>query len=346
MNNLTKLYSNHIADSNENLYLYFSLGECKYAINTNLVVEIMKLPHLEYPQKLPNNVVGLLNYNNFMINILDVRFYLDIKITPYSSLDHLLIVQTDEAIFGLLINRVDDIIPLEQSKIEHFPFSGEDDLIENIYHYKGFTLSMLNLYALENLVKKGVESSPIDIPSLFPQDEVSSYKLMQRALALEEKTRLDLSKNVFSQDKLISFSLNNNTYCINLEYVCEFLKTPVISPVPCTPDYITGLMTLRGDFVAVVDLKKFFDLSSKTVSEKNRVIVVETDEFKVGFLVDEIFSIIEIPEELIEQNSHGQQIGQSNQYIQCEVVFDDKLYTILDMKSVLSDEKFYIDEKN
>jgi len=252
-----------------------------------------------------------------------------------------MIIKTDEAIFGLLINKVEDIISLEQSKIEHFSFSGEDKLIEYLYHHNDITISMLDLYALENLLKKGVASSEIDIPSLFPQDDESRYKLTQRTSALEEKTRLDLSKNIFSQDKFISFSLNNNTYCINLEYVREFLKNPVISSIPCAPSYITGLMTLRGDFVAVIDIKKFLDFPSGAVSEKNRVIVVETDDFKVGFLVDEVFSIIEIPEELIEQHSHTQ----TNKYILCEVVFEDNVYTILDMKNILSDEKFYIDEK-
>ena len=307
------------------------------------MVEILKLPHLEYPQKLPNNVVGLLNYNNFTINILDIRFYLDIKITPYSASNQILIVKTDEAIFGLLINKVEDIISLDQSKIDRFSCSNDAQLIEYFYHHpKNGTISMLNLYTLEDILKKGVASAEIDIPSLFPTDDESRYRFMQRSMALEEKTRLDLSKNIFSQDKFISFSLNSNTYCINLEYVREFLKNSIITPIPCAPDYIVGLMTLRGDFVAVVDIKKFLNFSSDNFCDKNRVIIIEAPDFKVGFLVDEIFSIIEIPEELIDKQSHAQ----TNKDILCEVVFEDKLYTMLDMKNIISDEKLYIDEKN
>ena len=56
--------SNYI-EQKKNTHLYFQIGENKYAINTSNVLEIMKLPALDYPQKLPNNIIGLLKYNNF-----------------------------------------------------------------------------------------------------------------------------------------------------------------------------------------------------------------------------------------------------------------------------------------
>lgn len=341
MNNLSNLYNNEVADNSEPLYLSFTVGDCKYAISTNQVVEIMKLPHLNYPQKLSNNVVGLLNYNNFTINILDIRFYLDIKVTPYSISNQLLVVKTDESIFGLLINRVEDIISIEQSKIEHFPFSGEGKLIDFLYKNENESISVLDLFALENLLKKGVEPVDFDITTLFPQDDESRYKFLQRNQALVEKSKLDLAKNIFSQDKFISFSLNDSIYCINLEYIREFLKNCVVTPIPCAPDYVSGLMTLRGDFLTVVDMKKFLNLSYDGAYKKNRVVVMEATDFRIGIQVDEIFSIMDIPEELINQNSHHQ----LNKYILSEVVMDDKLYTILNMKTILSDERFFINEK-
>ena len=340
MNNLTKFYNNDILENNDNLYLYFTIGENKYAINTSRVVEIMKLPLLEYPQKLPNNAVGLLSYNNFTINVLDIRFYLDIKVTPYSLSNQLLVVKTDESFFGLIINKVEDIIQFDQGKIDHFSISNDDKLIDFLYHRDTETISAINLYGIENLLKKGVPSQDIDMLSLFPQDDESRYKLMQRNQGLIEKSNFNLVKNIFSQDKFISFSLNNETYCINLELVKEFLKNSLITQIPCAPDYIAGLMTLRGDFVTVVDIKKFLGLSSDVFSSKNRVIVVESSDYKIGLLVDEIFSIIDIPEELIEENSHNQ----VDKYILCELVLDDKFYTILDMKNILSDERFFIEE--
>ena len=93
--------SNYL-EQKKNTHLYFQIGKNSYAINTANVLEIMKLPALDYPQKLPNNIIGLLKYNNFVINIVDIRFYLNIEVTPYNSHHELLIVKTDEVIFGII----------------------------------------------------------------------------------------------------------------------------------------------------------------------------------------------------------------------------------------------------
>lgn len=359
MKNLTKFYNN-IFETNEDLYLYFKLGDSKYAINVKQVVEIMKLPLLDYPQKLANNAIGLLNYNNFTINVLDLRFYLNIKITPYSVSNQLLIVKTDETIFGLLIDKVEDIISFDQSKVEYFSSGGDEKIIEFMYKDEKETISAINLCSLENIIRQGVALSDIDIPSLFPHDDDSQYELMQRNQILQEKSNINLVSNIFSQDQFISFSLNESLYCINLEYVKEFLKNLSITKIPCNIDYIAGIIVLRGDFVTIINTKKFLGLENEGASNliesknsivnsdeanidssenKNNIIILEVPDYKVGFLVDEIFNIINIPEELIKTNSHSQ-----DKYILSEVLLEDKFYTILNIKNILSDEKFFVED--
>lgn len=344
MKDLTTLYKSNITEANENSYLYFNLGGNKYAINTLQVVDIMKLVQLDYPQKLANNVIGLLNYNSFTINVLDLRFYLDVKITPYSVNNQLLIVKTDESIFGLIIDKAEDIISLEESKIESFEVHGREKVIEFIYKKDNESISIINLTTLENIVKEGNFSSDVDIPSLFPTDDDSRYKLTQRSHALQEKANFDLFTDVFSQDRFISFSLDDSIYCINFESIKEFLKDYHITKVPCNLDYIAGIIALRGDFVSVVDTKKFLGLSDKSsyvnyTDAKNNIIIIETPDFKMGFLVDEIFAIINIPEDMKKRKSSG-----APKYIQGEVIMDNKLYTILDIKNILSDDRFFVEE--
>lgn len=334
-----------MADSSENLYLYFKMGDNKYAVNIKQVVEIMKLPLLDYPQKLANNVVGLLNYNNFTVNILDLRFYLNIKITPYSVSNQLLMVKTEETIFGLIIDKVEDIILLDTSKIERFTSNEEEKIIDFLYKDTNETISIINLSALESTIKKGVPASTIDIPSLFPHDDDSQYELIQRNQILQEKSNIDFAANIFSQDKFISFSLNQNLYCINLEYIKEFLKNVTITPIPCNQDYIEGIIVLKGDFVTVINTKKFLGIedtktdTTNTGDVRNNIIILEVSDYKIGFLVDEIFNIINIPEESIETNSNNQ-----NKYVLSELVLDEKFYTILNIKNILSDEKFFIED--
>ena len=167
---------------------------------------------------------------------------------------------------------------------------------------------------------------------------------MQRNKALLEKFEQNSLANIFSQDKFISFSLNDSLYCMHLECVKEFLKNYSITRIPCDLDYISGVITFRGDFVAIIDLKKFMELDGNDYifdynENKNSIIILETPDFKMGFLVDKIFSIIDIPEELIAKNSY-----KHNRYIQSEVLMDEKLYTVLNIKNILSDERLFVDE--
>lgn len=345
MNDLTESQNNNIFQDSEKQYLFFTLGDSKYALSISQVVEIMKLPMLEYPQKLANNIVGLLNYNNFTINILDLRFYLGINVTPYSVANQLIIVKTDESIFGLIIDKIGDIISIEQSQTEYFPVVSEEKVIDFLYKQESETISVINLNAIENIIKQGCASIDVNIPALFPHDDDSKYKMTQRNRALLEKFESNLVTNIFSQDKFSTFSLGQNIYCSNLEYVKEFLKNSPITKIPCNLDYIAGIITLRGDFVSIIDLKKFLnfgDIGANVDYEgnKNNIIVVEAFDYTIGLLVDEILNIMEIPEALINENPHN-----PNKYVLSEVVIEDKFYTILNMKDIFSDERLFIEEK-
>ncbi len=340
MMNVTKFYNNEVLDNSENSYLYFQLGGNKYAVKIHQVMEIMKLPALDYPQRLANNIIGLLNYNNFTINILDLRFYLNIKVTPYSVSNQLLVVRTDETIFGLIIDRVEDIFTVEESKIEHLSFVGDEQIVDFIYKNDLNSISIINLNVLESIIKQADFPCDADIQALFPNDDESRYKFMQRNQALQEKFRNDLATNIFSQDKFISFSIDNGIYCINLEYVKEFLKDVQITRIPCELDYISGIITLRGDFVTVINTSVFLGISSaeKQIAKAN-VVIVEAPDYSIGFCVDDIFSIIEIPEEVIENNSQ-----KHDKYILSEVILDEKLYSIINIKEVLADNRLYVED--
>lgn len=344
MTNLTAFYNNNRLEKSENLYLSFVIGESRYAIKIEQVVEIMKLPMLDYPQKLPNNIVGLLNYNNFTINVLDLRFYLDIKVTPYSISNQLLIIKTDESIFGLLIDKVEDIISPDTSRIDSFTLTVEQKIIEFMYKDEKGTISIINPNVVEEIIKTGTSKSDVDIPALFPNDDDSRYKMMQRSQALVEKEKFSLTTGIFSQDRFISFSLASNNYCISLEYVKEFLKKVDITSIPCDFDYIAGVIALRGDFITVINTKKFLQIEDENQEtpipeNKNNVIVLETPDYTIGFLVDNIYEIINIPEELIKKNIHKQ-----TKYNLSEVILENDLYIILDIKNILADEKLFIEE--
>lgn len=321
--------------------LYFSLNGNKYAIPLKNIVEVMKLPALDYPQKLPNNIIGLLKFNNLNINILDVRFYLDIPITNYSINNKLIVVKTDESIFGIIAENIENIINFENSKIERLPYVSENKIIDSLYHIDDMTVSILNMYSLEQILRQGVsEKTDIDIQKLFPTDEKSIEILNSRAKYLTTKMDSSIAQTSYTNDKFISFALNDSTYCINLKYIKEVTNKASIVPLPCVPDYIEGLMTVRGDFITVVNFKKFLNLSNTEYDKKTKVIIIDSEQYKLGFLVDEIYEILDIPEEVI----NNKKTSVEDSYIFSEIIKDNNIQLLINVDKILSDEKMFINE--
>lgn len=328
--------SNNWIEQKKNTHLYFQIGKNKYAINSDNILEIMKLPALDYPQKLPNNIVGLLKYNNFVINVLDIRFYLNIEVPPYTVHNELLIVKTDEIIFGIITDQVIGILPFDTAQMDAIPFVDNKMVIDSLYKYNQETIFIINIYAIENLLKQHDNHwSDVNIASLFPQDEASKSIMNKRTLAVADKSSLKLaSGELHAKNKYISFHLNNDSYCIALDYVKEVLKDTTITKVPGIPDFIEGIMNLRGDYITVINLKKFLGLEEGPLLDKKPVIIIKCNELKLALLIDKINELFEFQEnELIEQGDG---------YFTNEFIYNDTLYTILNIDKISSDKRIII----
>lgn len=328
--------NNNYLEQKKNTHLYFQIGDSKYAINTDNVLEIMKLPALDYPQKLPNNIIGLLKYNNFVINVVDIRFYLNIEVTPYNTHSELLIVKTDEVIFGIITDRIIGILPFNTALMDQIPFVDNKMIIESLYKKDNETIFIVNIYSLENLLKQHDAILPdTDILSLFPQDETSKQLLTKRATAIIEKNSLRLATGeLHAKNKYISFNLNNDHYCIALDFVKEVLKDTLIMKVPGTPDFIEGIMNLRGDYITVINLKNFLSLPNTTKTEKKPVVIIKCNELKLAFLIDKINELFEYQETTQEELPDS--------YYSMEFIFNDCLYTLLNVDKISSDKRIFI----
>lgn len=328
--------NNNYIEQKKNTHLYFQVGENKYAVNTENVLEIMKLPALDYPQKLPNNIVGLLKYNNFVINVVDIRFYLNIEVSPYNSNNELLIVKTDEVIFGIITDKVIGILPFETSQVDQIPFVDKNIIIESLYRSSNETIFIVNVYALEELLKHhDIETANCDMQALFPQDKNSKALMDKRMKDMTERSALRLaSGSGQAKNKYISLNLNNDFYCISLDYVKEIIKDVNITGVPGTPDFIEGIINLRGDYITVVNLKKFLGLPNNVIRDSKPVIIIRHNELQLGLLIDkinELFDFQELPQEMAPDS-----------YYECQFISGTSLYTVLNIEKLTSDKRIVV----
>jgi purine-binding chemotaxis protein CheW len=94
----------------------------------------------------------------------------------------------------------------------------------------------------------------------------------------------------------LAFRLAHETYAIETRFIREVYPLTELTPLPCTPAYISGIINIRGQILTILDMKKFLDLPEKGITNLNRVIVVREGDIALGILADEIIGIRNTPE--------------------------------------------------
>jgi len=95
--------------------------------------------------------------------------------------------------------------------------------------------------------------------------------------------------------EVLEFLLGRERYAVETEYVREVYPMKELTVLPCTPDFLLGIVNIRGEILPVIDVKKFFDLPGKGITNLNKVIVVRKDPMAIGILSDEVINTYAIP---------------------------------------------------
>lgn len=326
---------------NEDTYLLMGIGDILYAIDSESVLEIIKLVELDFPERLPRHIAGIIEYNSVIINIVDLRSLLNMPLKPYTIDSQILIIATDEMIFGLIVDEVIDIKKINRSFLHTAPYHSEHTFAKSIYTEGSQKITCLSLRAIEKAIKEALEdvSATSDLTGLMPQDINSHMLLKERSTRLSKKTDATTAYNLLKEkDQYITFFVGTTRYCMKIEHIKGFFKInhEKITRVPCVPKFITGLLNIKGDCIALIDLKSYFNEGEGVIAEKSIIIMPDAGEFKIGFVTDRVGESVHIPEEELAeyaQDSKGELI---------DYVCNDELYHILNIPQLLNNEKLYI----
>lgn len=137
--------------------------------------------------------------------------------------------------------------------------------------------------------------------------------------------------------QLVIFQLGGEEFGVDIMAVQEIIKMPEITPIPQAPEYVAGVINLRGKIIVVVSLGKKFDIQSCDKNEEYKVIVVELENQVIGMMVDSVSEVLRIPSSSVDPAPDIIKSGVSSNYIQGVGKLDDRLLILLDLRNVLSD---------
>ena len=133
--------------------------------------------------------------------------------------------------------------------------------------------------------------------------------------------------------QLVVFSLGKESYGVDIYRVREIIRVPVITRVPRAPEYVEGVINLRGGVIPVIDLRKRFGMEKGQESADRRIVVAELANQTVGMIVDGVSEVLEVDESEIDPPSEYV-ITVESEYI-TGIVKREKLIILLDLERVL-----------
>ena len=339
-----------ITHDTENLHLCFMLDNTTYALNAKYVLEVTTLPLINEPQRLPEYIIGILNYNDMFINVADIRKIFNLPKKKYELSNKVIIIKGDESLIAIIVDEVMDFFSAIPANIQRIMGENADNIVKTFYKLNDNVINIINIHQLEETIKKvHFEENKTNYFELFPQDEESICVLQKRRNEIAKQPQMNLETDVYGKDQYILFTISDHIYCINSLFVKELVspKNYPITKMPYTPKFIEGLINLKGNFYTVLNLKHYigFDGSSQTdnmkkdIKSDSKIIVVDSSELKLAFLVDDIVDIMNISSDHIEIKNDMQL---DNLYIKAEAYFDNNVYNILNVDKLINDKRLYI----
>ena len=156
---------------------------------------------------------------------------------------------------------------------------------------------------------------------------------------MNEERVLDTAATQDEVLQWVTYRLDQETYGINVMQVQEVLRYSEIAPVPGAPDYVLGIINLRGNVVTVIDTRARFGLIPGEITDNTRVVIIESEEQVVGILVDSVAEVVYLKASEIDSAPN---VGteESAKFIQGVSNRDGELLILVDLNKLLTEDEW------
>ena len=171
---------------------------------------------------------------------------------------------------------------------------------------------------------------------LTPEEKNKILKSRAKILAVESEKKAKAEEFI----QVVEFLLACEKYAVASEYVREIYPLKEFTPIPCTPPFVLGIINVRGQILSVINIKKFFDLPEKGLTDLNTVIILHSESMEFGILADAIIGVRNIVVSEL-QTSLPTLTGIREEYL--KGVTKERT-VILDAEKLLSDKSIVVHE--
>ncbi len=150
-------------------------------------------------------------------------------------------------------------------------------------------------------------------------------EVFDNIIELEEDTQ---------KDRYLTFLIGNECYGIEIKYITEIIGIQVITGIPELPEYVRGIINLRGKIIPVIDVRARFKKEAKEYNDRTCVIVVDIKDISIGLIVDSVAEVLTIPEQEIVDPPQVNRMN--NRYIKKIGKVGNAVKLLLDCEKLIS----------
>lgn len=140
------------------------------------------------------------------------------------------------------------------------------------------------------------------------------------------------------KSRYLTFSIGKETYGVEIKYVIEIIGIQTITEIPELPEYIKGIINLRGKIIPVMDVRLRFKKEPIEYNDRTCVIIVDINGTSIGLIVDKVAEVIIIPDQDIVEPPQMNK-GTKNRYIKNMGKVGDDVKLLLDCEKLLTEDE-------
>ncbi|MBC7217962.1 MAG: chemotaxis protein CheW [Candidatus Caldatribacterium sp.] len=300
----------------------FALENEEYAFPIEEVQEIIRYSKPTEVPDVPPYVKGVTHLRNAVLPIIDLRTMLGLPVSPIDEFTKVIVLRLKEKWLGLVVDRIHEVLRIQKSEIQKPPAFVEQSERGEI----------------SGIVRRGDRTIMVlKAASLFAE-EIASLG------GGEEKEEVTSARQE-SEMQYIVFRVDEEHYGVPIEEVREINRVATITRIPKSPEFLEGVMNLRGEVIPIVDLRKRFGLPQAIRNELTRIIVVEVGGGKTGFIVDAVEGVEKIPESAIAPVPDAVRSGEAGRFVERIAQKGEEVILILNMTRILTEEETQLMEE-
>ena len=255
----------------------FAIGKERFAIESLMVEEIIQMPEITLVPDMGEFVEGIFHLRESVIPVIRLGQRLSVKGKEVDSSCPVIIVRIHGVKVGLIVDQITEVYLIKETEVVEPPI----------------TLNPKQMDQLQGVIKLE-RGEKTQIVMLLKLEKMFSFE--EHGVLKELESDGEDKKDKFEGEKeaevpILEFVLNKEKYAIEVSKTNEIIPMREIVPVPKCPEYIKGVINLRGEVISVVDLPKLVEHDSYEFTDNTKILIVNSGGEVAGLIVEKVVGI-------------------------------------------------------